>query len=214
MIKRVPQLASTSFAAWLLLAALPAPAQTIPGYPGIEDYDAREVAMLPRYCVHTQLFRDRIPGGNNPAEIQRWTDAMGPAYSAMHHYCWGLMRTNRALFLARDKQTRDFYLSSSIGEFDYVLQRVQPGFALRPEILTKKGENLLKLGNGAAGVMVLKEATDLKPDYWPPYAALSDYFKSSGESSRAREWLDKGLKAAPDSRALRIRLQELDKSGR
>jgi hypothetical protein len=34
----------------------------IPGYPSnIEAYDSREVAMLPRYCIYTQLFRERVP---------------------------------------------------------------------------------------------------------------------------------------------------------
>jgi tetratricopeptide (TPR) repeat protein len=211
MIKALAHVPTTVLAAWLLLAPNPAPAQMIPGYPSIDDYDPREVAMLPPYCSHTQVFRTRVAGGNNPAEIGRWTAVMGPAFNDLHHYCWGLMKANRALYLARDKQTRDFYLNGSTQEYDYVLQRAPADFVLRPEILTKKGENLLKLGNGPAAVAALEEAAELKPDYWPPYAALSDFFKSFGELSRAKEWLDRGLKASPDSRALRTRLEQLDK---
>lgn len=213
-MKPLARVRTTLLAAGLLGAATPALAQTIPGYGSLEDYDAREVALLPRYCMHTQVFRDRVPGGSNPDEIRRWSAALGPAYNAMHHYCWGLMKTNRAVLLARNKQTRDYYLGSSITEFDYVLQRVQPDFALRPEILSKKGENLLKLGDAPAALAVLQEAAELKPDYWPPYAAMSDYFKSAGELKLAREWLDKGLQAAPDARPLRTRLQDLDKRSR
>ena len=50
-------------------------------------YDPREVAMLPRYCAYTQGFRDHVPGGNNPAEIQRWYSMLGETFNAMHHYC-------------------------------------------------------------------------------------------------------------------------------
>src|SRR5256885_9933612 len=110
-------------------------AQEIPGYPAhVSDYDAREVAMLPRYCIHTQSFRDKVPGGGEKVAIDGWYAQMGPIFHAMHHYCWGLMKTNRALYLARDPRTREFYLRDSITEFDYVLERAAEDFVLLPEI--------------------------------------------------------------------------------
>src|SRR5688572_32104291 len=116
----------TIVAASILSVGAPAFAQSIPGYGPIDSYDPREIAMLPRYCIHTQIFRSRVPGGNNEAEIKRWYQVMGPAFHAMHHYCWGLMKTNRADLLARSRQVRDFYLRDSVGEFDYVLDRAPP----------------------------------------------------------------------------------------
>lgn len=188
-----------------------ASAPPIPGYPNsVEAYDSREVAMLPGYCMYTQLFRKHVPGGNNPAEITRWSTLLGPTFSALHHYCWGLMKTNRALFLARSKQVRTFYLESSIREFDYVLQRAPNDFILLPEILNKKGENLIRLGNGPAGMMELERAIALKPDYWPPYAALSDYYKDSGDTAKARELLEKALSLEPDAKTLQRRLAALN----
>ena len=186
-------------------------AQGVPGYGAIEDYDPREVAMLPRYCIHTQLFRDRVPGGRNQAEIKRLYQVMGSTFHAMHHYCWGLMKTNRANLLARSKQVRDFYLRDSVGEFDYVLDRAPQDFPLRPEIMTKKGENLLRLGKPETAAAVLEEVLQLKPDYWPPYAAMSDHFKVAGDTAKAKEWLKKGLNAAPEAKPLKNRLAELDK---
>ena len=53
----------------------------------------REMFMLPEYCKYTQEFRANVPGGNNPAEIARWTNLMGAVYIHMHHYCYGLMAT-------------------------------------------------------------------------------------------------------------------------
>ena len=186
-------------------------AQMAPGYPdSVEAYDTREVALLPPFCKHTQLFRRQVPGGSNVDEIQRWTAVMGPTFETMHHYCWGLMKTHRALYLVRERQARQFYLSDSIGEFDYVITRAPEDFILLPEVLTKKGENLVRLGKGPVGVAQFERAMELKPDYWPPYAYMSDYFKDAGDPKKAREILEKGLSNAPDAKALQRRLAELE----
>jgi tetratricopeptide (TPR) repeat protein len=187
-------------------------ATIIPGYPdNLENaLDEREVAMLPHYCIYTQVFRFNVPGGNNQAEIDRWYVVMGPTFHAMHHYCWGLMKTNRALLLARDKQAKKFYLSSSIDEFNYVLRHATPDFVMLPEILTKKGENLIRLGRGVEGVTELERAIEIKRDYWPPYASLSDYYERAGDVAKARDVLEKGLSYAPDAKALTRRLAELE----
>jgi tetratricopeptide (TPR) repeat protein len=195
----------------LLAANIAASASDIPGYPDdMRAYDSRELAMLPRYCTYTPLFRDRVPGGNNMAEIKRWRELFGPTFDAMHHYCWGLMGTNRALLLARSKQLKAFYLGSSINEFDYVIDHAPVDFILLPEMLTKKGENLIRLGKGEVGVMELERAIELKPDYWPPYAALSDYYKDSGDVAKAREILQKAASFVPEAKGLKRRLVELD----
>jgi Flp pilus assembly protein TadD len=79
-------------------------------------------------------------------------------------------------------------------------------------MLTKRGENLLRLGNGPRGLLDLTRAIELKPDHWPPYAALSDYYKALGNFDSAREWAEKGLSAAPGTKALQRRLAELEQS--
>lgn len=185
-------------------------AEMIPGYPdNVEAYDPREVALLPKYCKFTQLFRDEFRA--DPEEVKRWYEIMGPAFHAMHHYCWGLMKTNRALLLATTKQVRMFNLSSAIDEFNYVIRSSPPNFVMLPEILTKKGENLIRLGRPALGITELERAIQLKPDYWPPYAALSDHYKKRGDIATAREFLDKGLALAPDAKGLRTRRTELER---
>ncbi len=195
----------------ILAAGVPTYAADVPGYPSsVTAYDPREVAMLPRYCAYTQLFRNHVPGGNNPDEIQRWYSMLGQTFHAMHHYCWGLMKTNRGVILARDEQSRRFYLTDSIVEFDYVIDRAPPDFVLLPEILMKKGENLIRLGRGASGMLQLLRAIELKPEYWPPYAVMSDYYKNAGDFKNAREVLEKGLSASPDAKALKERLANLD----
>jgi tetratricopeptide (TPR) repeat protein len=185
----------------------------IPGYPNsVKAADPREVAMLPRYCIHTQIFRDRVPGGNSPDEISRWTAVMGDTFNHMHHYCLGLMNFNRATLLARQVHVRHFYLDDAVREFDYVLERAPKNFILLPEILTKKGEALIRRGVGARAIEPLELAARIKPDYWPPYAHLSDQYKEAGDLKKAREWLETGLTHSPDANGLQRRLKELDDS--
>jgi hypothetical protein len=71
--------------------------------------------------------------------------SQGPTFHAMHHYCWGLMRTNRALMLTRTRAGRERYLQEAIWDSNCVIQRAPANFVLLPEILTKKGEHLIRL---------------------------------------------------------------------
>ena len=182
----------------------------IPGYPiDVKAHDAREVALLPGYCKYTQTFRDNVPGGNNPAEIKRWYDIQGPVFHAMHHYCWGLMYMRRST-LVSNRQGREYYLNTAIAEFDYVIDRAPADFVLLPEIFWKKGDVLIRLGKGPAGAKALMQAIELKPDYWPPYISLGDYYRDAGNISGAREILKTGLSHSPKAKPLQRRLAELD----
>jgi len=198
-------------ALWIAAASGLAASQEIPGYPSsVTAYDRREVAMLPSFCPYTQLFRDNVPGGNDQRMIGNLTATLGAVFNHLHHYCFGLMKMNRGVLLARDGNTRRFYLNDALIEYDYVIQRSKPDFVLLPEIHTKKGEALVHLDRGALAVFEFERAIELKPDYWPPYARLADYYKGNGERQKAREMLEAGLKAAPGTRALQRRLSELD----
>jgi tetratricopeptide (TPR) repeat protein len=186
-------------------------AQLIPGYSdNVLDHDPREIALIPRYCKFTQIFRERVPGGNDRAEQARWYATLGPTFHDLHHYCWGLMKTNRAVFLARSNSVRDFYLNDAIIEFDYVLKRAPRDFLLLPELLARKGDVRLRLGQLPLGLELMEESISLKPDYWLPYALTSDYYKSVGDVERARQWLLDGLKREPESPPLKSRLEALE----
>ena len=63
-----------------------------------------------------------------------------------------------------------------------------------------------------AAVPDLERAIALKPDYWPPYVQLSDYYKESGQIALAREVLERALAQSPDVETLKQRLAELDGS--
>jgi tetratricopeptide (TPR) repeat protein len=188
-------------------------AQEIPGYPrDVYAADPREMAMVPKFCPYTILFRD-VSRDSNQSMIAAWSAQIGEGFQHLHHYCAGLIKFNRAQLLARDAMTRKFYLSDAIVEYDYVILRVREDFVLLPEIVTKKGEALLSLGKGPLAVYEFERAIQLKADYWPPYAKLGDYFKHEGDLERARAALESGLKQAPDVQALRRRLADLNKEG-
>jgi tetratricopeptide (TPR) repeat protein len=172
-------------------------------------YIPRELELLPKYCMYAQAFRENVPGGNDKAELARWEATLGPTFHHVHHYCYGLMNETRAL-LAREERTRGFYWNNAVLEFDYVLQRTTPDFILMPELLTKRGDSLLRLGQIARGLESIEQAIAVKGDYWPAYARLSDYYADAGDIEQARESLNRGLAAVPNSKTLQQRLAELN----
>jgi hypothetical protein len=185
----------------------------------LSPYDPGEVAKMPRYCKYTQSYRQHVVGGNDTAQIARWDRIMGPSrnpnvtmFSVMHHYCNGIFQTNLAMLVSQRPGRRKFNLRDSIEEFDYVIARAPDTFVLLPEILTKKGENLVQLGRAASARTTLSRAIELKRDYWPAYAALSEHYLKVGDVAKAREVLQKGLQVTPDEKALKRRLAELEKA--
>ena len=173
-------------------------------------YEQSLMHMLPMYCRYTQDFINRFSGTDRNTEQDRWKASLGPTFIHMHHYCYGLMDVNRAAFLAQDAIESRFNLTNSVAEFDYVIERAPLDFPMLPEILTKKGESLLKLNRDGEAMLQFERAVKIKPGYEPAYAAASDYYKDIREPAKAREWLRKGLSAAPNSKALKRRLAELD----
>lgn len=202
-----------SFALLLVLAISDAAhgQEMVPGYSDDFYYlDAREVRLLPPYCVYTQYFDARYR--TNEAEKKRWVAALGPTFIHLHHYCFALLKTNRALLLTKEKRYREFYLRDSLREFEYIIDRSPSDFVLLPEIHTKKGENLVRLGRGQFAVFEFERAIELNPEYWPPYAQLADHYKTTGATDKARDVLAKGLSRAPEAKALQRRLAELDQA--
>ena len=191
------------FSAAALLASMHVEAQ--------HDFERSLVYMLPVYCKYAPDFNQRNFGGHDPTEVQRWRTLMGPTFIHIHHYCYGLMDVNRAVFLAKTREDRMHNYYQSVNEFDYVIERATPDFSLLPEVLTKKGESLIALGRAGEAMFEFERAIKIKPDYSPAYAAASDFYKENGKLGKAREWLAKGLSAAPDASALKRRLAELDK---
>ncbi len=184
-------------------------AQDVANPSSVTAYDPREVALLPKYCIYTQLFRQHVPGGNDAEQLQAWRAIMGATFEAMHHYCFGLMKTNRAMLHGLNRDQRRFYLTDALDEYDWVLTRAPNDFILLPEIFVKKGVNLVRLDKGPIAILQFERAIELKPDYWTAYGELSDFYKQQGNIAGARETLERGLVHSPDSPGLKRRMTEL-----
>lgn len=202
----------------LLVAAgcampLAAFAQEIPGYSkDVYAADFREMARVPKYCQYTLVFRDAHPNVPNKMEMfNAWKAQVGESFVHMHHYCAGLIKMDRGMFRARDRQSRTFWLQDAIVEYDYVIDRVPEDYVLLPEIVTKKGEALVQLERPAVAIFNFERAIELKKDYWPAYAQLSDVYLKQGDIKKARELLESGLAASPDAPGLVRRLADLDR---
>lgn len=197
-----------------LALALLAPMLAQAADDGGRGFDPREINRLPPYCKYTQIYRKNLPGGDDPAEIERWTRQMGGnIFSHMHHYCWALQTSSPTRLSPLSRDMRRHNLLLAVGDIDYVLSRVPDDFYLLPEIRTRKGEVLVMLDRGGEGLSEFQRAVEIDPNYWPAYAGMSDYFRDTGQIAKARQSLEKGLSAVPNTRALTRRLAELDAAG-
>jgi hypothetical protein len=196
--------------AWLF--SLPALLLALPVSANISGltFDFKEVAPLPPYCMYTDTFRTRVPGGTNMQETRKWRDLIGDPFRHMHHYCFGLVRLNKATFENNTPFMKNRLLRLATGDFTYSIEATDPRHRLMPEFLTKRAEALFRLGNNVLAVPDLKRAIELNPQYWPPYVLLSDIHKAAGEISAAREVLEKGIEFSPESRTLKEKLAELN----
>ncbi len=156
---------------------------------------------LPDFC------KDTYDGNWDPQGP--YSRMYGEGWPHLHHYCRGLYKFDTAMLNWRDQRVRRFELTSSLEEFDYVLTKTSNAFVLRPEILVKKGHALLLLDRDIEAIETFTEAMALRRDYAPAYLMLSNYFLRAGDDATALELLELGARNAPDSAALKQRLEEV-----
>lgn len=162
-----------------------------------EEYQA----LLPPFC------RTSVPSG---ILEERWRARLGKGGIHTHHYCWGRNSVNVANRLQTDHpEHAQNKLKSAVGDFQYVLERTDSGFLLRPEILVHRARALLRLERNAEAVADLNEAIAVKPDYPLSYNALADYYAQRGDREQALKVVRRGLEKIPNSKSLRRRLKEL-----
>lgn len=178
--------------------------------PGAQAADGRipsmaEMRQLPPYCPNTQIIskeygRKQSPGSYD-AKTKPFVDMYGSDFWHLHHYCFGLVNVIRS-YGSSDPKAREFNLSRSIFQYDYVLKAIKPNSMLRPELHVKRAQSLVLMKRGGEAVGDFKKAISLKADYAPAYAYLSDYYKSSGEKDLALKTLEDGLTKAPSDQSL------------
>ena len=68
---------------------------------------------------------------------------MGRGFLAVHHYCWGLINTRRALAPGVKPVIRTGLLQSVVGDYMFVIHNSPRDFVLLPEIWMRIGETQL-----------------------------------------------------------------------
>ncbi|WP_153110272.1 tetratricopeptide repeat protein [Propionivibrio limicola] len=157
-----------------------------------------ELQLLPRYCRDTQWFPERYAQQRN-----YWVSRMGPTFSHMHHYCWGLTNLNRARRADVRLGKRMGSLNDILNDFHYVTNQAPPDFVLLPEIYTRIGEVQLLLRAPNRANEAFARARNLKPDYWPAYSQWAEYLMQIGKRPEALKIVTSGLKHSPESKVLR-----------
>jgi len=184
---------------WLLLVllALPSTGAWAQKPPNISP---GEMALLPEYCAQTQTMAEVDPRGS--AQGAYWSGLLGQGFWGLHHYCWGLIRINRAMQPGVPSHIRRGAHESAINDYRYVLANAQPGFVLAPEILLRIGEAYLYLQNYGLAMDAFERARRIKPGYWPPYVRWAAVLYGSGKKREALAHLEEGMRLAPDEAAL------------
>lgn len=127
----------------------------------------------------------------------------------MHHYCDGLRFIDRAYAAMSNKREMNYYLERSIAGFDYVLRATQESYAMRGEVHVGKARALKLMGRNAEAATEYQKALHYKLDSPDVYIAVADFYKESGNKTKALEMVTEGLKINPDSRGLKRRYTEL-----
>jgi len=166
----------------------------------------QEIRALPPYCQgHGGINGGALIPGKTPEQTRRdhnhWASVMGPGYEHFHHYCWGLSRMNRYYRHLSDPD-RNIYLEKVIDDFTYTISKVPGTFRMLPEMLTARGKVFAMLNRSTEAIKDLQRAIKVNPKYEKSYATLADIFVKSGQSDVAREIINQGLKAVPNSKLL------------
>ena len=163
-----------------------------------------DFAILPPYC------KVRLNEARFPSAVVKWKRILGNSgYLHLHHYCNGLFSLYKAKL---SMSSRSQLLRSALNEFAYVDRNWNKDVILRPEMLVKRGETYVLLGQSSKGLEEYQAAIKLKPDYSLPYLKLADYFLGFGNKDEAKKWIELGIKNAPKSKKLKHRLEKLEKS--
>jgi tetratricopeptide (TPR) repeat protein len=169
----------------------------------------QEVTLLPEYCPYTITFTSQYGSREGTAQ---WMERLGPAFKSMHHYCWALIAMNRAKRVNATAMEKRHNYNSAVSDIDFVLRYAKEDFPLMPEILSRRGEALIKLKEFGRAETDLRKAIEIRVDYWPAYTRLAECFRAQGKRDAAIQTLKDGIPKVSDARMLQRLLAELEGS--
>jgi tetratricopeptide (TPR) repeat protein len=160
------------------------------------------MALLPPYCNYAQSF----PGASQPAAYQAYLARYGNAWSHIHHYCYALQEIMQADRLNTSPQARRTLIRSALGNIDYVLQRSEPGFPFRPEMLSRKARLLMRTGDATKALESAQRLRDEAPTLADGYIIMADILTRGGRREDAERVLtDAEAQVVDKERLARLR---------
>jgi tetratricopeptide (TPR) repeat protein len=166
---------------------------------------------LPEWCKYTMELPSSAEekGAYGDPRGAPWVAEFGQhRFMHLHHYCRGLDHLYQGARVVNE-QEREFLFKEAVKECDYLLDRTDDTFVLKPEIYYKKGVALMTLGKAVEAVESFTTALRIRPDYEPAYVSLSQFFERAGDRAEARRLIEEGLRWIPQSTQLTARLAEL-----
>lgn len=167
-----------------------------------------ELAQLPFYCRGTQQIRTV---SRDPRPIEEYVAMYGKPYSHLHHYCWALNSENNA-YRMHDRYMRESKLGYALNDIKYSLDHSDPGFVFLPEMYASQARILFILRRDGEAVIALRRAIEVRPDYIPAIARLSDYYADKGARAQAIQVLEEGIGHSEKAAPLIRRLEKLGKT--
>lgn len=109
----------------------------------------------------------------------------------------------------KNKREMGYYLGKSIAGFNYVLSATQEDYAMRGEVHVGKARALKMMGRSAEAAAEYQKALRYKFDSPDVFIAVADFYKESGNKTKALETVTEGLRINPQSNGLKRRYTEL-----
>lgn len=195
MTIQLKRVLSITLGIWLANVCLPSHASTAVDAATITK---AEWALLPPYCPYTLAYK-----GYGSPNRAKWDAMMGPEnFIHMHHYCWALIRYQRAGKAGISSTQRRHLRAQALDDFLYVQRNASQNFVLLPELLTWIGKTELSLGNSNNADPAFAKAREIKADYWPAYTHWAEFLIASGRREEAMATVKAGLQHAPTAKVL------------
>jgi len=155
-----------------------------------------EWASWPEYCRARYMesaagresqFLGRVDAGL----VANWRARLGAAWDPLHHYCAGLVITDRAR-IEPDKRQRENLLRRVIEENRYALARIPPSHPMYAEIAARSGLVHRDLGEDDLALRHLEMAIKECPKCVVGYQAMAIFHRGKGQLAEARRTLESG----------------------
>lgn len=165
-----------------------------------------EWQVWPAYCrakyVQTTLGRESVFANRiGTGQSERWEATVGPeAWYALHHFCSGLARIERARLLP-DMDKRKSEIGYAVDEFNFFLQRTPEQHPLYAEALVRICLAREKQGQPEAGLAECDRAIAAQPGNSTGYSAKAMVLRRQKKLADARVVLEEGNQATEGNSA-------------